>query len=298
MAITMSSERSIKGSITSTEKAVHVVSINGMKYLKDDEYHRVYWGNEFCQNLIPPLEATQKVFERVEKQGLGFTYVTPFVTEHGLQRLRDTFIWFKEANISCEIVINDWGVLQYLKSECDGRFELAFGRLLVRQQRDPSMGHIIRKQLPVAAKGKDGEIRIFVHKVPDKRYQEGVKASYVNSPSFAAFLSTFGINRVELNNLIQGLNVKGITCKKSIYTPFVNISTTRFCPMETTFQKIYRINVCKKECQRYYDILRNRAIPKVIYKRGNTVFYRNPLNAALIQQYDVDRVVYQPELPF
>lgn len=280
------------------EKAIHITSLKNLKYLQKGGYQRIYWGIEFCQNLIPALKDTKKILEFVKKKNLKFTLVTPFVTEGGLKRLSEIFVWFKKRKISCEIVVNDWGILEYLHSEFKGYFELSLGRLLVRQQRDPAMKRVLEKQLPLAIKGKDGKIRIIVHKIPDKRYREGIRVSYVNSPSLAGFLSKFDIKRVELNNLIQGVDVKGIKFKKSIYTPFVNISTTRFCPMESRFQKIYRINVCNKECQRYYDILRNRAIPKIIYKRGNTIFYKNPLNPTLFPEYGVDRVVFQPELPF
>ncbi len=253
---------------------------------------------EFCQNLIPNLVDTENILEFVKKNDLKFSFVTPFVTERGLKRLKEIFSWLKKKKIGCEVVVNDWGVLEYLHDEFSKYFGLALGRLLVRQQRDPAVKRAIEKQLPFAVKGKDGKIRIIVHKIPDKQYQEGIKASYVNSPSLQGLLSKFGIKRVELNNLIQGLSLERIKFKKSIYTPFVNISTSRFCPMETRYQKIYRINVCKKECQRHYDILRNRAIPKIIYKRGNTTFYKHSLNIKKILNTDIDRVVFQPELPF
>jgi len=280
------------------EKAIQITSLKNLKYFQKGKYQRIYWGREFCQNLIPTLKDTQKLLKFTKNNRLKFTFVTPFVTERGLKRLSDIFCGLKRSSIECEIVINDWGVLEYLENEFKGYFELSLGRLLVRQQRDPTMKRIIEKQLPVALKSKNGKIRIIVHKLPDKRYQEGIKTSYVNSPSLQGFLSKFGIKRVELNNLIQGVHLEGIKFNKSIYTPFVNISTSRFCPMETRFQKIYRVNVCKKECQRYYDILRNRSIPKAIYKRGNTIFYKNPLSFALLQKYDIDRIVFQPELPF
>ncbi|MDD5477757.1 MAG: hypothetical protein PHG87_06150, partial [Candidatus Omnitrophica bacterium] len=117
------------------------------------------------------------------------------------------------------------------------------------------------------------------------------------SPFVQDLLTELGVQRVELNNLLQGVNLRRIRLKKSLYTPFVNISTSRFCPMETRFQKIYRINVCRRECQKYYDLLRKKAVPKVIYKRGNTTFYKNPLSSAVLKNCGVDRIVFQPELP-
>ncbi len=280
------------------EKAIHITNLKNLKYFRKDKYRRLYWGVEFCQNLIPALVDTGKILRFVEENNLKFTMVTPFVTEQGLKRLKETFSWFREKKIGAEVVVNDWGVLECLNTEFNGSFEIALGRLLVRQQRDPVTKKVLEKQPPFAMRGKDGKINIVIHKIPDKQYQDGARRSYVNFPFVQDLLAKFGVQRVELNNLLQGLDLRGIRFKKSLYAPFVNISTGRFCPMETKFQKIYRINVCKRECQKYYDLLRKKAIPKVIYKRGNTTFYKNPLNFTLLKNYEVDRIVFQPELPF
>lgn len=280
------------------EKAVHITCLKNLKYFQKGEYQRVYWGIEFCQNLIPTSIDTEEILRFIRKNSLEFSFVTPFVTEYGLKRLRRIFYRLTKKGVNCEIIVNDWGVLECLHTEFKGLFELVFGRLLVRQHRDPAMRRVLEKQLPFATKAKDGKIRIIVHKPPNQRFQNGIKTSYVCSILFQKFISKFNIKRIELNNLIQGLNLDGIKFKKSIYSPFVNISTTRFCPMETRYQKIHRINTCKKECQKYYDILRNRAIPKIIYKRGNTTFYKNPLNIKNGSGLDIDRIVFQPELPF
>ncbi|MBU4468559.1 MAG: hypothetical protein KKC39_07480, partial [Candidatus Omnitrophica bacterium] len=276
------------------EKAIHITNLKNLKYFQKDKYRRLYWGVEFCQNLIPALVDTGKILRFVKENNLKFTMVTPFVTEQGLKRLKETFSWFREKKIGAEVVVNDWGVLECLNREFNGSFEIALGRLLVRQQRDPAMKSVLEKQPPFAVRGKDGKIHIVVHKLPDKQYQDGARRSYVNFPFVQDLLAKFGVQRVELNNLLQGLNLKGVGFKKSLYTPFVNISTGRFCPMETRFQKIQRINVCKRECQKHYDLLRKKAVPKVIYKRGNTTFYKNPLSFALLKDYGVDRIVFQP----
>jgi hypothetical protein len=280
------------------EKAIHISNPRNLKYFHKGEYQRIYWGVEFCQNLIPTLTDTERILKFVKENSLKFTYISPFVTENGLKRLNKIFNWFKRQKVSPEIVVNDLGVLECLHSDFRNYFDLALGRLLVRQQRDPAMQRVLQKQLPFAVKRKDGKISIIIHKPPQRRYQEGIKASYINSSLMQDFLAKFGVKRIELNNLIQGLNLDGLKFKKSLYTPFVNISTSRFCPMETKFQKIYRINVCKKECQKYYDILRNKAIPKIIYKRGNTTFYKNPVDIKEVLKNRLDRIVFQPEVPF
>jgi len=280
------------------EYAIHITNFKNLKYFQSGDYQRIYWGVEFCQNLIPSLVDTEKILKFVRENNLKFTLVTPFVAEPGLRRLKELFLWLKKRKVVCEILINDWGILELLHSDFEGYFNLALGRLLVRQQRDPVMKKVLKKQLPSAVRGKAGKIRIVLHKPPGKQYQEGIKASYINSSLLQDFLSGLGIKRVELNNLIQGLYLRGIRFKRSMYTPYIHISTTRFCPMESKFQKTHRIDVCGKECRKYYDVLRGRAVSKVIYRRGNTTFYKNPLDAKKVMEADIDRIVFQPEIPF
>lgn len=280
------------------EKAVHITNLRGLKYLKTGRYQRAYWGVEFCQNLIPSRKDCEEAISVIGKNNMDFTLVTPFVTERGLKRLKEIFTWLKKKKILCEVVVNDWGVLGLLNSEFKGYFELVLGRLLVRQQRDPAMSKVLEKQPPMAMRDKNGNIKIIVHRVPSEEFQSGIKASYVNTSTAQNLLSGYGVKRVELNNLIQGINIEGLLLKKSIYTPYVNISTTRFCPMNSKRQKMYRINVCKKECQEYYDVLRGRALPKVIYKRGNTTFYKNRLTVKEASKNCIDRIIVQPEIPF
>jgi len=275
------------------EKAIHITNLKGLKYLQKGTYQRVYWGIEFCQKLIPLLKNTEKVLQYARSENLSFSFVTPFVTERYIKKIVEIFQWFKKNNVRCEIVVNDWGVLERLNSKFKSFFTLALGRLLVRQQRDPAIGRIVCRQSPVSFKDNNGKLSVLVHELPSDRYQKGARSSYVNSLIPQRFLSEYSVTRLELNNLAQGLNLGGIILKKSLYSPFVNVSTTRFCPMETAFQKMYRIGVCNKECQNYYDELRNKGIPKVLYKKGNTLFYKNPILLKKAREYGVDRVVYQ-----
>jgi len=280
------------------EKALHITKIKNLTYFQKGSYDRIYWGAEFCQNLIPSIRETEEIVRFAKQQSLTLTFMTPFVTENGLKNLGKIFSWLRHKKINCEIVVNDWGVLEFVHRTFGKYFMLNLGRLLVRQQRDPAMKRVLEKQLPFPIKRKDGKIVIFVHQPPSRQYQQGIRATYINSSLLQNFLSTFGIRRIELNNTLQGLNLTGIRFKKSLYTPYVNICTTRFCPMESRFQKTYRINVCRRECQKYYDILRCKHIPKLIYKRGNTTFYKNSLDIKEISKSEIDRIVFQPEMPF
>jgi len=281
------------------EKAIHITSPDKFKYYHS-RYRRIYFGAEFCQNLIPSVKQVKFALDFAKKRNLRFTLMTPFVAESGLLKLEGLFKLLKVRLARCEVVVNDWGILEVLSKRYK-TFKPLLGRLLARQNRDPAMARVLEKQPPYGVRTKDGRIRIVAHIPPGERYRQGIKSSFVNAPSVQGFLSRFGVKRIELNNLIQGLNFENLKFKVSLYTPFVNISTTRFCPMGSRIQKIYRINTCGRECRRYTSRLRNKAMPRVLYKRGNTTFYKNPLHTKAAEETEetaVDRIVFQPELPF
>ena len=283
------------------EQAIHLSNLSNLKYFVKNQYQRLYWGVEFCQNLIPSLNDTKKILKFVKKNRLEFSLVTPFVTERGLKKLNRIFLYLKKNKIRCEIIVNDWGTLGDLHTKYGRYFLLALGRLLVRQQRNPAMQAVFNRQLPYVIRNREmHKLFILLHKPPNQLVQKAMKSTYINSKLAQDFFFRLGVKRIELNNLIQGISTEGLRLKKSLYTPYVNISTTRFCPMESKLQQTYRLNVCHRECQKHYYLLRSRSITPEIYKRGNTIFYKNPLDIKELRenlQVKIDRIVYQPQIP-
>ncbi len=279
------------------ENAIHITSLKNLRYFLRGAYRRIYWGAEFCQNLIPSLKDTREILRFCRRRKIKFTYITPFVTERGMEKLEETFLLLREESCGSEIVVNDWGVLHLLDRCFKGSFILGLGRILVRQHRDPAIEGAIKKQPVLFSKMIDGSFIIALHKRPCRAYRQWVKSSYLGAPTTRRFLARFDIKRAEFSNTIQGIDLRRIHLFKSLYAPYVNISTTRFCPMDTRHQKSYRINVCSRECQRYYEVLSRKKEPSVFLKRGNTLFYKNPLGKGSRLPADVDRVVHQPQLP-
>jgi len=279
------------------ERAFHLAHLKAVEtVLRDRKFQRIYWGAEFCQNRIPTPAQTGKILKLCLRAGKGFTLITPFVTDSALEKLSDTFVLLKKVAPGCEIVVNDWGVLEFLNQRFNGVFRLALGRLLIRQPRDPAIQQVIKKHPPSLLKNKEGEVFIIVYRKPSKEFFSWIRSSYAHPSVTQRFLSENNIFRIELNNPIQGVDFSKIFMAKSIYIPLVNISTTRFCPMDTDHQKIYRIGSCKKECLKYYDRL--EIDKNVIYKIGNTIFYKNPLKSNQLKEADVDRIVYQSRFSF
>jgi len=241
-----------------------------------DGYDRLYFGVEFCQRLIPTQQALAAALERA--QGKGFTLVTPFVTDAGLQRLRPVLDMLQRERPDAEVVVNDWGVLDYLH-ENHPNLEPVLGRLLVKQKRGPRILRIAEK-LPTEA-------------------VDHFRRCVADSSVVIRFLQPYGVGRVELDNLLQGLR-RDDGLPASLYYPYGYITTTRMCLTNAAYDRkrsFREIFPCKKDCQILSFTLRSPKMPVEIILRGNTQFYFNDRLPDNLAALGIDRLVYEPEPP-
>jgi len=231
------------------EKAIFVRNLKDLEALADG-YSRIYFGAEFCENLIPTKKETMKAIALAEERGLGFTYVTPYATDGGLKKIRCTI---KSLPPGTEAVANDWGVLNMLAG-----YELTpvAGRALIRYKRDPRIQKV-EKKLPEKA-------RDVLHSASTTR------------KGFRAILSQLGVARVEVDNMPYKMDL-GLPKKfrVSVHTPYVYVSTTRQCMTRYLTEGGYGIKACKKPCREYVFTLKNPAFPQPLIQIGNTQFTEN-----------------------
>ncbi len=114
------------------EKALFISRKENLKYLTD-EFQRVYYGDEFCDRLIPSEKELKEVMAEVKEKGLSFTFVTPYVTEAGLNKLIKLFSVLPEKT---EVVVNDWGAFRVIKERFSGLVPV-LGRLMIKLKRGP-----------------------------------------------------------------------------------------------------------------------------------------------------------------
>jgi len=117
------------------------------------------------------------------------------------------------------------------------------------------------------------------------------------------FLLTRHIRRIELDNLAMAYIwiFQRIKISASLYFPFVYITTTFFCPTagcDKNKKSILKDKPCDKTCQKYTFILRHKSMPKLIFLKGNTQFYKNnKLHIKKLSSMGVNRLVYEPQIP-
>lgn len=267
---------------------------------------RIYFGNEFCQNLIPTSDFLKKWYFFAKARDKEFTFVTPFVTNASLEKLA-ILLDFLNRQDNPEVVFNDWGVFKFIKDNFKN-IRPVLGRLLSKQFRDPRMFEILsgkQKAKEILSADKKTKTILLPQKIPPTLF-EHYRSCAVNVAIFQDYLLSEGINRVEIDNLIWKMNVKvnpvresfsnGVNKKigVSIYLPYGYITTTRMCGKLTSTH-----TACAGECKKYFLRLEDKSLPVYIYGIGNTVFYETHMPSyEYLQSLGVDRIVFQPRLPF
>jgi len=260
-------------------KAIFVTKINHLHHANKG-YSRLYYGNEFCEHLLPSLEELKQALDFALARKIQFTLVTPFLTDGGLAKLEPLLSYLKKNHPMSEIVANDWGLLHKLSSQF--RFGgLILGRILVKQYRDPCF-----KKLRYRIK---------------KRASNFFKTSNIDFSydRMVSFLSAKGISRIELDNLMQGI-IRKTSLKASLYFPYGYVAPTRYCPTALIAQKIKSVRVipiCSKECQGHTFRLIHPFVPKDLLLKGNTIFFKNEALPRSLEKMSIDRLVFEPEIP-
>jgi hypothetical protein len=262
------------------EQAIFISKVDNLK-LHTPRYSRLYFGNEFCEQLIPSLMDLEQVLDFVDKNGLDFTFVTPYVTDKGLRTLEPLLEETARRKPDSEVVFNDYGVLRILTSHYSG-LEPVMGRLLNRMKRGPRLMTVIDKLPPSTV--------------------EYFRTTNLAVPILGEFLGKNGVRRVELDNVLQGFDFPlNNNLNASLYVPFAYVTTTRFClanscdvPEE---EEVIGIFPCKQECQEYTFYLRSEIMPVMLIRKGNTTFFENEVLPDDMEQKGITRIVTQPEIP-
>ncbi|MCS7114463.1 MAG: hypothetical protein RMJ15_08485 [Nitrososphaerota archaeon] len=263
------------------ERAIYVTKISGLANL-NAEFSRVYFGNEFCERLIPKVEDVREMLEFALKKEAAFSFVTPYVTNKGIEILNNIFAFLTRESPGCEVIFNDYGVLRVLLNKFS-ELKPVMGRLLNKMKRDPRLMNLI-DILP------ETTVKYF-------------KSSSLETQAFRNFLAKSRIERVELDNLLQGieLNLSRFGISASLYVPYAYVTTTRACLAINCDVHGQEDNVgifpCKKECQRYTFYLKSEVMPVLLIRKGNTIFLRNERIPENLDKIGVNRIVYEPYIP-
>ena len=245
-----------------TDVALYIQRVEELKtFFKQGHYSRVYFGVEFCESMFPSCREIQDVAEFCRDHDIGFTLVTPYVSDKGIHKLEPVFEMLGREMAGCEIVINDFGVLQMLE-ESRKPFTRILGRILARQKKDPRINLV-----------RDSGMRNYFAK------------NVCDNISYCEFLTAQCIERIELDNPLQGTET-GNGFRFSMYFPYVYLTTAGNCFVDTC-----------AECVNYVFALKNGAMGRNILLKGKTQFYRNE-DLSAFHHGKFDRLIHQVYPPY
>lgn len=263
------------------EQALYITRLQQLDYMRDD-FTRLYFGAEFCERLIPTVDEASRIASFACERGLALTLMTPYVTDSGLERLGRLLDAVLAAGIRPEVVFNDWGVLDLVLKEYPGASPV-MGRLLNKTKRGPRIMNIIDK-LP-------------------RECRDYFQSCVLSAGDACDFLKQRGVVRVEFDNQLQGVRLDGTDSliSKSLYVPYVFVSTTRFCLAagcdDPEHIDCVGIGPCARQCRDYVFQLDNPVMRLPLLRRGNAMFYVNDRLPDGFADSGFDRIVVQPEIP-
>ena len=262
------------------ERAIYFSDYDKLKEEDLRNYSRIYFGNEFCDELTPELDTIKEVVSMIGDKEKLFTLMTCYVSEDKIRNYYKIIELLAKLKPGSEVVINDWGILNIC---LQNNLSPVLGRLLVRQKRDPRISHFIR-HLP---------------ELPKIRMEQTGLNKY-----FTDFIKRHKIKRMELDNLLQGIDMAELQYSDfsySVYLPYGYITTSRICLLRciNTGRHIKRLNSlpCSYACRNGLFKLRNKHIKETLFIKGNTLFFKNYSESFLEDESRIDRIVYEPEIP-
>jgi hypothetical protein len=257
---------------------------------------RLYFGQEYCQRLLPEKADLSSAIAAAQSAGIDFTLVTPYVSDDGLVRLGGLLEVLASEWPGSEVVANDWGALMLLKEQFPILVPVA-GRLLEKMKRDPRFSSYDYQQF-------FGEHGLAL-----------LRDSNASALPYQRFLQRYGVARVEFDNVPQGIDVdmSGTPLRGSVYAPFGFVTTGRICfigALNAPPERRFRVDTpCRHECRSYEHFLRRNVSPMPgaatspsvqqveLARKGNTIFFANPDVSWVSPRRGFDRVVFTPRLP-
>jgi len=250
----------------------------------DQESLRLYIGDEFCIHRLPDPAEFDTLCQLAKGENRALTFLTPPLTDDGIDRCGPLFDILKGMDRRTEVVVNDWGVLLFLKEKYPS-FQLSVGRLLNKGFKDP---RLMNSDEALTLSAETAEL---------------FNTCTFDSVEFPEKMRQLNITRVERDLLPFG--EPEIEChgelQSSVYFPFGYITTGRVCWMSsfhTVAGKKFSIsNGCRQTCQKISLKLNHAKTDLQLIQTGNTIFYLYAPSklAALVKQAETQklRLVYQ-----
>ena len=233
----------------------------------------LYFGSEFCQELLPGISETEAFSAHCTERGLEAVLLTPLVTHRGLSRLDRLLGGLASRGWFPAVVFNDWGVLELLR-KAHPSFPLRMGRLMNRGLRDPRLN-----MRPLGPEGENTERGAGIRKLA----------------------SSLGVSAVESDADLEpgylGAGANGL--KRALHVPFTFVTSGRNCLEKAAAtpagKGIFTQGLksgCKAPCRGICRQEYRQDTQKQMWRAGNTLFFEVPSEWISRHISFVDRLVF------
>ncbi|HQL08605.1 MAG TPA: hypothetical protein PLE35_03320 [Lentisphaeria bacterium] len=263
------------------------------------DFSRLYFGQEFCPNLIPSASEVEQAFYYSRQMEWAFTYVTGgYLPDAELKQVQRNLEKLAELTDQAEVVVNDWGVL-WLLQEHFPQFEPVIGRLLNKQTR---LNLFTKPGLPLPMHVDDITTPVDELRTSQLNAYQDVSLS---NPDYLAALKSWGVKKIDMDVTPQGVKrpADGWGLDLGFYYPWGFLGTGRNCPTAGIAdpRRMYIVvdSPCPKPCRKYNCSPTFPQFPHKIVQRGPTLFMFHDDYAEAIFAVDAryERFIFEPWIP-
>lgn len=268
---------------------------------RDARFSRLYFGQEFCEYLVPSLEDLKMAYYTSRQLDWDFTYVTGTLTNQAMEATRGNLAFLQEetknSSRSIEVVINDWGLLSSVGAEFPG-MEIALGRLLIKQDRYSWIESPIPQKTPIGSQMlEEGDLEEIM-----ENQLQALADSMLACEQHRDLLKELGVKHVDVDPLSQGSRIEpdwGFSF--GFYYPWTYLTSSRACATSALIDPerydLVSGRPCSRPCQQVnVELSKHHSIA---VHRGNSFFMASTEMAGdyLAGKYPFDRLIYEPVIP-
>lgn len=230
----------------------------------------LYFGAEFCEHLIPTEDDLSRISRQAMSQGWKIYLVTGAAAISVVQRYQRLLKYFSALPMATGVVFNDWGILAILRRDFPS-LQPVMGRMLFKNKR-----FVYRNIVP------DGDFLTETRRAILRSQVKAMRQTSFSIPEFRHFLASLRIDRVDLDILPQGMDLKGLgTLSVGAHVPLGYLTSGRTCPLWDKGARYPSVNGCeKRRCLAGGKILPDAGgeFLTPLVERGNVVLYKTSLN--------------------
>ena len=260
---------------------------------------RVYFGHETCEKLLPDFKDISQMIQDAQNTALKLTFVTPFLSETGIEKVIVFLNQLNDATSTFEVVISDWGLLDWI---CDHPIGIpVISRFMAGQQLDFRLSALLANdQATDKIISIDGIVYRLKQKPLPSELAGHIKSCSLLTQGMLEYFNKMGIFRFEISNVFHDLNLSDCRGNSySLHVPLVPLAVMRQCPgKDEDFNTIgtdCQDEHCDEKLTKWH--LKNSNFD--IGRLGNCVYYLNEeWESKVMENTGIDRVVFRNIGPF